>query len=299
MTNEKKFLLKRLIIYIVLAFAPLIIAVPILNYAMGGLIFDGELTTSPITALVGFLGMMCPAVASILTRIITKEGFKDTYLRANFKGNMKYYALAVIIPVAYSLAGAIIMRFIYGAAQNNEISVVGGVSLIVIQLGTGIIMFFYGFGEELGWRGYMMPKLEKLIGMPGSIFVGGIIWGLWHAPLTCSGHNFGTEYKGFPYVGIGLMCVFCVFIGCILTFVTKRTKSIYPAAILHMVNNSVSGIILMLLVSPKADNIGSFLLLLIPMGIISAVTFVLMLKNGKKREHTVVSIKQHGAEQKL
>ena len=278
MTSEKKLIIKRLVVYIALSFIPPMVAVLIINDAMGGLIFDGELAASPVTALVGFLGMMCPAIASIITRLITKEGFKNTFLRANFKGNMKYYALAAIIPVVFSLVGALIARLVYGAAENNEFSTLGGIAFVIMQTGTGITMAFYGFGEELGWRGYMMPKLEKLIGMPASIVVGGVIWGLWHAPLTCSGHNFGTDYKGFPFVGIGLMCVMCVLMGSILTFVTKRTKSIYPASILHMVNNSVFGVATGLLVSSKADAVGTFLLVFIPMGIIAAVTFALMLK---------------------
>ena len=284
MTSDNKLILKRLIIYIILSFAPLLIAVPILNHVMDGLIFDGELSVSPVTSLVGFLGMMCPAIANILTRIITKEGFTNTYLRANFKNNMKYYLLAVLIPVTYGLAGALIARLAYGAAANDEITAIGGTSLVVMQVGSSIIMAFYGLGEELGWRGYMMPKLEKLMGTPASVVAGGVIWGLWHAPLTCSGHNFGTGYKGFPFTGIGLMCVMCVFINSIFTLLTKHTKSVYPAAICHTVNNNIVSVFLVLLVSPDMDNIGAFLLVDIPMGIIAAAAFGLMLRENKKKK---------------
>lgn len=293
MTSEKKLELKRLIIYLFLSFAPIYISVPILNKAMGGLIFDGELMLSPVTSLVSFLIMMCPAVASILTRIITKEGLKDSYLRANFKGNMKYYALAIIIPVIYSFVGAVLSRIAYGASESNDITAERGTSIVLLQISTAIIMSFYAFGEELGWRGYMMPKLEKLIGAPSSIFVGGIIWGLWHAPLICSGHSFGTKYKGFPFTGIGLMCVSCILIGCILTYITKRTKSIYPASILHMVNNNIVSVFTMLFVSYKAlKNINSFLLMLIPIFVISVVTYILIIKDCKKQTIHLISQKK-------
>ncbi len=289
MKNEKKLILKRIIIYIILSFLPQLIAVPVLNHTMGGHIFEGKLAGSPVTALVGSLVMMCPAVASILTRIITKEGFKNTYLRANFNGNMKYYVLAVAIPVVYSFAGAFLTRIVYGTAENNDISAVKSTALVIMQISTAIIMAFYGLGEELGWRGYMMPKLEKMIGTPASVFAGGVIWGLWHAPLTCSGHNFGTDYKGFPFVGIGLMCVMCVLMNSILTFLTKRTKSVYPAAICHMVNNNILSVSLVLFVSTDADNIGAFLLVDIPMAITAAVTSVLILGKNKKKTVLVTS----------
>ena len=49
---------------------------------------------------------------------------------------------------------------------------------------TAIIASIGALGEELGWRTYMYPKLEKLIGPAGSVIVGGIIWGIWHFPAT-------------------------------------------------------------------------------------------------------------------
>ena len=196
---------------------------------------------------------------------------------------MKYYVLAVAIPVVYSFAGALLTRIVYGAAENNDISAVKSTALVIMQISTATIMAFYGLGEELGWRGYMMPKLEKMIGTPASVFAGGVIWGLWHAPLTCSGHNFGTDYKGFPFVGIGLMCVMCVLMNSILTFLTKRTESVYPAAICHMVNNNILSVFLVLFVSTDADNIGTFLLVDIPMAITAAVTSVLILGKNKKK----------------
>lgn len=89
----------------------------------------------------------------------------------------------------------------------------------------------------------MMPKLMKLMGQKRAFLVGGIIWGLWHAPLTCIGHNFGTDYPGFPYVGILLMCIFCTLIGTILTMLTIKSGSIWPATIMHAVNNGMPSIL--------------------------------------------------------
>jgi membrane protease YdiL (CAAX protease family) len=85
---------------------------------------------------------------------------------------------------------------------------------------SGTLVSVAALGEEGGWRGYMMPKLINIMGRGKALLLGGIIWGLWHAPLTCIGHNFGTDYPGFPFVGIIKMCIFCTLMGIILTFLT-------------------------------------------------------------------------------
>ena len=115
--------------------------------------------------------------------------------------------------------------------------------LPVFGMVSGLTVSFAAFGEEGGWRAYMMPKLTKLFeGKPAgeiwALIIGGIIWGLWHAPLTCIGHNFGTDYPGFPYLGILMMCISCILVGILLTYVTKKSGSVWPAAIMHAVNNT-------------------------------------------------------------
>lgn len=99
----------------------------------------------------------------------------------------------------------------------------------------------------------MMPKLEQVMSKPAAVIVGGILWGLWHAPLTVNGHNFGLDYPGFPYVGILVMCVFCILMNGFLTMLTEKTGTVYPAALAHATNNNLSvGVLLTLFASENA-----------------------------------------------
>ncbi len=75
----------------------------------------------------------------------------------------------------------------------------------------------------------MMNKF-KLLPM---LLINGVIWGLWHAPLTALGHNYGLSYPGFPFTGIFAMCIFCTVLGIIFSYLTIRTKSCIPAVIAH------------------------------------------------------------------
>lgn len=143
---------------------------------------------------------------------------------------------------------------------------------------------FAALGEEGGWRGYMMPKLINLVGMKRAIPIGGIIWGLWHAPLTCAGHNFGTDYPGFPYLGILLMCIFCTALGVILTFLTVKSGSIWPAALMHAVNNGKPAILQFFIHPDKVlqtfpDSITTWLFLAVPVAVLSVLFFLLLNKS--------------------
>ena len=126
-------------------------------------------------------------------------------------------------------------------AEGGVIEAVAAFSLYSMMTYTAAFILI---GEELGWRAFLYDKLEKLAGLHGSIIIGGIIWGLWHAPLTCIGHNFGTDYPGFPYVGIFKMCIFCTLLGIMLTYVTEMSGSVWPAAFMHAIFNSSPSILI-------------------------------------------------------
>ena len=199
---------------------------------------------SPKYMLFAVYLMLTPSIANVLTRLITKEGWKESFLHLHLQKNVRYYIFAVFFPPACSLIGGALLSLFYGKldfaaifARYSPLFIIGA-SLTLISM--AVPLAFYCFGEEFGWRAYLYPKLEKLLGTPGAIIVGGIIWGVWHAPLTVEGHNFGKGYWGFPWLGIVLMSLFCIAVGAVFMLITKRTGSIYPASIAHAVNNSAN-----------------------------------------------------------
>ncbi len=196
------------------------------------------------------LGMMFPVISHVLTRVITKEGCKfggedNSYFGITFRDRKWVFFIAAgLIPWFYAELSSLIEIALSPATYDSEYYISLEIEkrlLLLLPLAaivSGVVGSFAAFGEEGGWRGYMMPKLIKIMGRGKALIVGGMIWGLWHAPLTCIGHNFGTDYPGFPYVGILKMCIMCTLMGIILTFVTEKSGSVWPAAIMHAVNNA-------------------------------------------------------------
>lgn len=293
--NSKKVTLKRLVIFLLIAFIPFWIILPVLNSVYGEPVFASE-KTIPVAYAIGVFGMLIPSIAHLITRLVTKEGFKNSYLGLNFKGNAKYYIASVVVKLVEVLIFAVLAWLIFaGDLSFSEAFASDGITTrvcnYILTISASIIVFFPAFGEEWGWRGYMMPKLTELIGRPAAIVVGGILWGLWHAPLTISGHNFGTEYDFFPWLGILIMCIYCTFTNAFLTLLAEKTKSIYPASFCHMVNNNCGGIVFISLFGSEAllakisstDAIALMPLMMSTAAIVGIISFILLLRINKKK----------------
>ena len=94
----------------------------------------------------------------------------------------------------------------------------------------------FALGEELGWRGYLLPKLFPL-GQGRAILLSGVIWGVWHWPAILQGHNYPNQ----PILGMFLMIGFCVLFGAILSWLYLRTGSPWAPALGHASLNAFAG----------------------------------------------------------
>lgn len=201
--------------------------------------------------------MFIPAISSIITRKLTGEGFRGLMLRLNFKTNVKYYALAWFLPSIYILLGALLyfainpgdfdpnLTVISNMLQANGADPAQAKTILLLQIGQGfligpIINIIPTLGEELGWRGYLFPKLCERFTMVKAIVISGVIWGIWHAPMIAMGHNYGVGYAGAPWLGILMMTLFCVFFGAFCSYITIKTRSVIPAAMAHSALNAMA-----------------------------------------------------------
>lgn len=262
MENNKKLETKRILIYLALTFT---ITYSFCFFVIYPLNTSDNVRTNlnALTTLLIAAIMFFPALGVLLTRVITKEGFKNAWLHPHFKGNIKTYLLAYFGPGVLTLLGTALHFIIFpndfdsGFGFLNSTLESAGASadtypmslstLILVQAFTGLFFgplmnFLTCFGEEWGWRGYLLPKMSEKLPLIPMLLVNGVIWGLWHAPITALGHNYGVGYPGFPFTGIAAMCVFCIVVGAFLSYVSLKTQSCIPAILGHGAINSIAGI---------------------------------------------------------
>ncbi len=207
--------------------------------------------------------MFIPATGALITRFIMKEKLtkENMMLSINLKGNLKYYGIAWFGVALMIIFGTVLYFLVFPNHFDKDMGYMravleaGGQSadilqarqFMYVQIAVGILAspflnFVNCFGEEWGWRGYLLPKLQKCFPVVPALLINGLIWGVWHAPLTVMGHNYGTGYWGYPVTGILAMCLFCVVLGIIFSYVTIKTGSCFPAVLAHGTLNGFSAV---------------------------------------------------------
>ena len=129
------------------------------------------------------------------------------------------------------------------------------------------------FGEEWGWRGYLVPKVAQRMKFLPTVLLTGFIWGIWHAPIIVAGHNYGMNYPGYPWWGIIAMCVFCIVAGTLFSYIALKAKSCWPAVLAHGALNGTASIGVLFLANPMVYErfLGP-----VPTGIIGAAAYIVV-----------------------
>jgi membrane protease YdiL (CAAX protease family) len=159
--------------------------------------------------------------------------------------------LAVALSAALGVVRLDLHGFSYYAQQLGEST--GGrplglsartlVLLTVVQaltVGPGINTLF-ALGEELGWRGWMLPRLVETRGTTVALLLSGVIWGLWHFPLTLLGYNYPELGAWAAPFFIGFCVLFAVPIG----WLRLTSGSVWPSAVAHAALNASAGLIVL------------------------------------------------------
>ncbi|RIV35213.1 CPBP family intramembrane metalloprotease [Flagellimonas lutimaris] len=190
--------------------------------------------------------MWCPAIAAFITLKI--KGRKITSLNWNW-GDWKYIRLSYLIPAFYGIITyVLIWIFELGDLANKEVITDWGAELGLFGIGTLnptsitiIAIILLGtvevirasattLGEEIGWRGFFIYELRKVLSFTGVSIFSGIIWAAWHWPLLVYySSNVLLEFITFFIVIISMSFIMAYF--------TFKSKSLWPAVLFHAVSN--------------------------------------------------------------
>ena len=252
---------KRITIFLAFAFGFAWI-IALIIYLNGGLTHSPEIIPgSGITLAVALLAggyMWAPTLAHIFTRLVTREGWKDTYLRPR-RRSWPYWIAAWFLPAIATILGGALFFLLFPQyfdpslktlnalmAKSGQNIPVDAWTIVAIQTIGGILVSpvingFFTFGEEFGWRAYLQPKLMPLGGRKAILWMG-LIWGVWHWPVIAMGHNYGLDYPGVPWLGMLMTLWVMTGIGTFLGWVTVRAGNVWPAIIGHAAVNGISGL---------------------------------------------------------
>ena len=195
--------------------------------------------------------MFAPALASVVARLVLREGFADVSFRFGGRLTWKYTGLALVFPIVIALV-AYGTAWVTGLAQFDPQPSAGVgaqlasdiasspllVFVIMLALSTLLWVFpqtLFAAGEEIGWRGYMLTRLIDA-GVPRPILVSGVIWGLWHMPIV---FNPGNDSSPLPALSAVALMGTVVLAGYVYARMRLETGSVWPAIVLHGAWNSV------------------------------------------------------------
>jgi membrane protease YdiL (CAAX protease family) len=200
----------------------------------------------PFNSQAETIGMFGPGLASVLVRLLRHEGFADAGLYLFASGthrSWRWYVAAYGIPLVL-LGSGMAASFLLGiqrwilpeTARQLHLSPpqLTGVLIALPTVIVGLVTITT-FGEELGWRGYLLPRLLPLGGIQAALITG-FLWGLWHIPtILLNNHGFGAAS---PWLSIPAFTLVIMLYGIFLAWLRLRSGCIWPAALGHAVLNT-------------------------------------------------------------
>ena len=166
-------------------------------------------------------------------------------------GKTKYQVQSYFIPISYALIAYVIIWFFgWGKFYNDEFvsNISNSLGLTELDDKLVIILFvllegkvsvligaIFALGEEIGWRGFLVPELYKTQGFTKTSLISGLIWGVWHIPiLIFADYNSGTP------VWYSMFCFLLLIVGIsfIYTWFRIKSGSLWTAVFLHATHNT-------------------------------------------------------------
>jgi membrane protease YdiL (CAAX protease family) len=177
-----------------------------------------------------FALMWTPGMSALLTRLIFQRNVRGEGWGWRV-ATTRYAIIAYLLPLGYATVaygfvwltrlGAVdLSRFHYGIAK-------------FLFLGTATSLLS-ATGEELGWRGFLVPTLARTMSFTRVSVISGAIWAAWHVPLIV----FADYNNGAPtWYSVLCFVVMVIALGFPFAWLRLRSGSVWPAAILHASHN--------------------------------------------------------------
>ena len=241
--------------------------------------------------------MWCPALAAFATLALNRRSLRELGW-----GWGKYQFQSWWIPLFYSaIAYTIVWTIGLGAFGNPEFIKQAGDTLgwhgsrwiivglyIVLISAVGLIgSLASALGEEIGWRGFLVPELARNFSFTTTALISGIIWSLWHYPLLIWGdYNAGTP----TWYGITCFTTMVIAISFLFAWMRLKSGSLWTGAMLHASHN----LFVQAIFTPLTRNTGKTAWFIDEFGaVLPAVTVVVAIYFWRRRKELPPSTETH------
>jgi len=181
-------------------------------------------------------GRFGPSVAAVV--VATAHGGRDGLLRllvplTRWRAASRLWLVALLGPPAVVLA-AITLAAAFGQSpgQFND----PRTAYLVIPAFITILVIGGPLGEELGWRGFALDRLQTRLGPAVASLLLGLVWGLWHLPLFLNPDDVQYALPLVTYLGQTTATAF------VYTWLWNRTRSLPVVLALHTATNVAAGV---------------------------------------------------------
>ena len=188
-----------------------------------------------------------PAVSALLTCRILRRPFGTLGLGT---WNWRYVLIGYLIPIVYCLVASLATWLLgFGGVPNNEfvrttaetLGLTGTSDWVVIVLFVllqGTVGMVTGVataaGEEIGWRGFLVPELAKVLPFTGVALVSGLIWASWHYAITPIVYRDADLPAWFWLLSFTFVAVAISFAQ---AWLRLKSDSVWPPIFLHASHN--------------------------------------------------------------
>jgi len=192
--------------------------------------------------------MLAVGVATVLTCLIRK---RDLATLGWGWGSWKYQWISYLLPLIITSVAYLIIwyarlgewyntEFVFQQMKEYNLSGWSDARVIIFHFAltatySFILLLPSVLGEEIGWRGFLVPELAKFMSFTNVALTSGLIWSMWHWPLIFMG-LYGND--GAPlYFQLFFFTLFITSNAVIMTYLRFKTNGLWSAVIFHMSGN--------------------------------------------------------------
>jgi CAAX protease family protein len=228
--------------------------------------------------------MWCPGLAAIITSVVTRRSLKAI----GWTSKLKWLGIGWLLPIAFGfVAYGLVWITGLGGVPKDSFVVNGGLTIgmpgkpaweiIVAAFGYISVLMLLpsmitALGEEIGWRGFLVPELADWVGARGACVFSGMVWALWHMPAILW-HGYGGEGGTPRAYQVACFTAMVMLSAIVMGWLRLKSGTVWPSALVHATHNAIIQNFFDHITAPKAYTawfVGEFgCALLLPIGLMA------------------------------